>query len=112
MSTSHFSDLLLVFESLEVKYLVVGGYAVMLYTEPRFTKDLDVWVEPSDENAAKVYQALTRFGAPFRWELRRSGLTSSRESLGSASPKHGTRASGASFRQSSVVHRPPTSDTK
>jgi len=64
MSTSHFNDLLLLFESLEVKYLVIGGYAVMLYTEPRFTKDLDVWVEPSNENASRVFQALARFGAP------------------------------------------------
>jgi hypothetical protein len=42
----------------------VGGYAVMLYTEPRYTKDLDVWVLANLENAAKVWRALAEFGAP------------------------------------------------
>ena len=41
-----------------------GGYAVMLYTEPRYTKDLDIWVEPTQENAQKVFLALAEFGAP------------------------------------------------
>jgi hypothetical protein len=36
----------------------------MLYTEPRFTKDLDVWVEPSPANATCVFRALADFGAP------------------------------------------------
>jgi hypothetical protein len=52
------------FNDYEVRYLVVGGYAVMLYTEPRFTKDLDLWVEPTIDNAKRVFQALARFGAP------------------------------------------------
>jgi hypothetical protein len=42
----------------------VGGYAVMLYTEPRFTKDLDIWIEPSLDNAVRVFGALAEFGAP------------------------------------------------
>ena len=36
----------------------------MLYTEPRYTKDLDIWVEATLENAAGVYRALADFGAP------------------------------------------------
>jgi predicted nucleotidyltransferase len=48
----------------EVRFLVVGGYAVMKYTEPRATKDIDLWIETSPENAERVYQALARFGAP------------------------------------------------
>ena len=64
MSTSDYSDLLGLFESLEVRYLVIGGYAVMVYAEPRFTKDLDIWVDPTPENANKVFAALARFGAP------------------------------------------------
>src|SRR5712692_6136897 len=36
----------------------------MLYTEPRFTKDLDIWVEATQENGRRVYAALARFGAP------------------------------------------------
>ena len=61
---SDFEELLRIFNGNEVKYLIVGGYAVMLYTEPRYTKDLDVWVLADPENAAKVWQSLVEFGAP------------------------------------------------
>ena len=64
MSTSHFSELLLLLESFNVRYLIVGGYAVMTYTEPRFTKDLDIWVDRAAENATRVFAALGKFGAP------------------------------------------------
>jgi hypothetical protein len=50
----------------KARYLIVGGFAVMLHTEPRFTKDLDVWVEPTPTNAVRVWSALARFGAPLR----------------------------------------------
>jgi hypothetical protein len=61
---SNFRDLLSALNRCEAKYLIVGGYAVMLYTEPRFTKDLDVWVESSPENAICVFRDLVDFGAP------------------------------------------------
>jgi hypothetical protein len=61
---SDFSDLLQCLNDEDVRCLVVGGYAVMFHTEPRFTKDLDVWVDPTPENAKRVWQALVRFGAP------------------------------------------------
>ena len=57
-------DLLRVFNERKVKYLVVGGYAVSYFTEPRVTKDLDIFIETSDENVAIVYAALADFGAP------------------------------------------------
>jgi len=38
----------------EAKFLVVGGYAVSIHSQPRATGDLEVWVEPSAENAARV----------------------------------------------------------
>jgi len=62
--SSHFKELLKSFNEHQVKYLIVGAYAVMKYTEPRYTKDLDIWVEPTDENASHVYKALAEFGAP------------------------------------------------
>jgi hypothetical protein len=43
--------------------MIIGGYAVIKHTEPRFTKDLDLWVSPDTENAEKVYSALVKFGA-------------------------------------------------
>ena len=45
-----------------VRYLVVGGYAVAFHGHPRYTKDLDVWIELSPENADKVLKALEKFG--------------------------------------------------
>ena len=45
-----------------VRYLVVGGYAVALHGYPRYTKDLDVWIEPTAQNAQNVLNALTAFG--------------------------------------------------
>jgi hypothetical protein len=44
--------------------LIVGAYAVMKYTEPPYTKDLDVWVEATPDNAKRVFEALAAFGAP------------------------------------------------
>jgi hypothetical protein len=49
---------------LEVEYLIVGGFAVMKYGEPRYTKDLDVWVRNSAQNSARLVEALARFGTP------------------------------------------------
>jgi hypothetical protein len=43
---------------------VIGGYAVMRYSEPRYTKDLDLWVATDPPNAAAVFAALREFGAP------------------------------------------------
>jgi len=45
-----------------VRYLVVGGYAVAFHGHPRYTKDLDVWVECSRENAQALIRALAQFG--------------------------------------------------
>jgi hypothetical protein len=50
----------------EVRYLVVGGYAVMKYTEPRFTKDLDLWIATDERNSQAVFAALKEFGAPLK----------------------------------------------
>ena len=60
----HFKELLQCLNEFEVRYLIVGGYAIMKYTEPRFTKDLDIWVENSVGNSDRVFEALKRFGAP------------------------------------------------
>jgi hypothetical protein len=59
-----FSDLFAALNGACVSYLLVGGYAVAFHAEPRFTKDLDIWVEPSPANAARVFEALKVFGAP------------------------------------------------
>jgi predicted nucleotidyltransferase len=60
----HYKELLQLLNDFEVEYLIVGGFAVMKYSEPRYTKDLDVWVHNSKENALRVTEALRKFGAP------------------------------------------------
>ncbi len=59
-----FRDLLCGLSEAEARFLIVGGYAVAFHGRPRATKDLDVWVEASPENAARVLRALRAFGAP------------------------------------------------
>lgn len=61
-----FRDLLKLFNDHGVEYLLVGAYAVIYHAEPRFTKDLDLWINPTPENAGKVWDALREFGAPLR----------------------------------------------
>ena len=59
-----FKELLSIMEKYEVRYLIIGGYATMLYSEPRWTKDLDLWIALSPTNAKAVFDALKEFGAP------------------------------------------------
>jgi hypothetical protein len=66
-----FRDILFAFIEAKVEFLVVGGYAMAAHRLPRATKDLDLWVRPSLENARRVLSALDAFGAP------RHGLTAS-----------------------------------
>lgn len=59
-----FKELLSIFHARGVKYLIVGGYAVSLHAQPRATKDIDLLIKADAENAAAVFDALVRFGAP------------------------------------------------
>jgi hypothetical protein len=68
-----FRDLFAAFNAARVRYLLVGGYALAFHGRPRFTKDLDVWLDPESENAQRAYAALETFGAPLH-ELRISDL--------------------------------------
>lgn len=62
MLSPDFRELLILLNDNHVRYLVVGGYAVALHGYPRYTKDLDVWIESTPKNAAKIIQALEQFG--------------------------------------------------
>jgi predicted nucleotidyltransferase len=59
-------DLLSVFLAHGVRFIVVGGHAVNIYTEPRYTGDLDVLVSGDSANGHAVYRALAEFGAPLK----------------------------------------------
>ena len=57
-----FEELLGLFHKNKVKYCIVGAYALALYAKPRYTKDMDILVEPSIENADKIVKSLAEFG--------------------------------------------------
>lgn len=59
-----FEDMLALLEKHGAKYLIVGGLAFIYHAKPRYTKDMDLWVDPSDDNTARVNQALAEFGSP------------------------------------------------
>jgi len=62
----NFVELLSALNAKRVRYLIVGGYAVIYHAQPRTTKDLDIFIKADPRNAAAVYAALQEFGAPVR----------------------------------------------
>jgi hypothetical protein len=59
-----FRDLLIELADANAEFVVLGGHAVAFHGHPRATKDLDVLVRATKDNAARVYRALAAFGAP------------------------------------------------
>lgn len=57
-----FEELLKLFNKHTVKYCIVGAFAVAYYSKPRYTKDIDILVEPSVKNAERIISALNEFG--------------------------------------------------
>ena len=62
MLNQDFKEFIQLLNANKVKYLVIGGYAVAIHGHPRYTKDIDIWIEMSSENAQKLMTALTEFG--------------------------------------------------
>jgi hypothetical protein len=79
MVNRDFSDLFAAFNEAGASYLVVGAHAVAFHAEPRYTKDLDLWVDASEQNATLVMNALRAFGAPLHdisdADFARPGIT-------------------------------------
>jgi hypothetical protein len=59
-----FRDLLSGFSAASVEYLVVGAHALAAHGHVRATKDLDIWIAASRENASRTLRAIAEFGAP------------------------------------------------
>jgi len=57
-------ELLAAFNAHGVEYVVIGGHAVGAYGEPRLTKDLDVLIRSTPDNAQRIFKALAEYGAP------------------------------------------------
>jgi hypothetical protein len=70
-----FAEILAALSDADADFLVVGAHAMAAHQRPRATGDLDIWVRATPENAARVWQALTRFGAPLH-ELNVEDLSS------------------------------------
>ena len=62
MLNQDFKEFIQLLNENQVKYLVIGGYAVAIHGHPRYTKDIDIWIEISDDNANKLVTTLTQFG--------------------------------------------------
>jgi hypothetical protein len=63
-STPDLADFVQALSRHGVEYLVVGGHAVGFHSRPRATKDLDIWIEPSEDNRQRIEAALVDYGAP------------------------------------------------
>jgi hypothetical protein len=57
-----FKEFLALLNQQEVEYLIVGGYAVAFHGHPRYTGDIDIWVNPTKANAGKLIRAIEAFG--------------------------------------------------
>jgi len=57
-----FKEFIALLNSNNVRYLIIGGFAYSFYAEPRFTKDIDIFIELSKENAQKIIKAIKDFG--------------------------------------------------
>ena len=62
MLSPDFKEFITLLNDHNVKYLIVGGYALAFHGHPRYTKDIDVWIESSMDNADKLLKVLSDFG--------------------------------------------------
>ncbi|MBD2186710.1 DUF6036 family nucleotidyltransferase [Pseudanabaena mucicola] len=62
MLNQDFKEFIQLLNDNQVNYLVIGGYAVAVHGHPRYTKDIDIWIEISEENSQKIITALAEFG--------------------------------------------------
>jgi hypothetical protein len=71
-----FRDVLAELLRANARFLVVGAHALSVHGVPRATVDLDVWIDPTPENAKRVWAALAAFGAPLdSLQIRESDFT-------------------------------------
>jgi hypothetical protein len=59
-----FEDLLSIFGKHRVRYLIIGGLAFIYHAKPRYTKDMDIWVDSSRDNIKRANAALAEYGSP------------------------------------------------
>ena len=75
METIHdFEDMLLLLEKNRVRYLIIGGLAFIYHAKPRYTKDMDLWIDPDLENVKRANKALAAFGSPFLIDTKKKEI--------------------------------------
>lgn len=62
MLSKDFKEFVALLKRHEAEYMIVGGYAVGVYGYPRYTGDLDIWLNPTSSNAGRVLQVIADFG--------------------------------------------------
>jgi len=67
-----FEDMLVLLEKYKVRYLIIGGLAFIYHAKPRYTKDMDLWIDPAAENTKRANQALAEFGSPYLIDPKKS----------------------------------------
>lgn len=77
-----FSDLFSTFAAHDVRFLVVGAYAVAYHARPRFTQDLDLWTDPAPDNAERTFRALAAYGEQPIHVLSREHLLRNKRATG------------------------------
>ena len=60
-----FEDMLTLFKKHKVRYLIIGGLAFIYHAKPRYTKDMDIWIDPDLNNVKRANNALAEFGSPY-----------------------------------------------
>jgi phage replication-related protein YjqB (UPF0714/DUF867 family) len=62
MLSQDFRELVQLLTENKAEYLIVGGYAVSIHGHPRYTGDLDIWLNPTEKNAALILKSVNEFG--------------------------------------------------
>lgn len=70
-TVTDFEDMLDLLDKHRVRYLIIGGLAFIYHGKPRYTRDMDLWVEPSPENVRRANAALAEFGSPYFLDVHR-----------------------------------------
>jgi hypothetical protein len=60
-----FEDVLYALEKHHVRYRIIGGLAFIFHAKPRYTKGMDLWIEPTRDNVKRANSALAEFGSPY-----------------------------------------------
>ena len=64
-SIKDFEDILALFDKYKVRYLIIGGLAFIYHAKPRYTKDMDLWIDPAPANVNRANRSLVEFGSPY-----------------------------------------------